>query len=147
MSRMSFRENPSYSLADFDRLFDEAFSARTSGTNATQRLLRPRMDVHEDKDKNLVTTTFDLPWLSKENVQIDIRDDVLTVSGESTISSEHNEQGYAVRERRFGKFSRSLPVPQGIKPEDIKASMENGVLTVAFLRTTPEQAPQKITIS
>ncbi len=74
-----------------------------------------RMDVHEDKDKNLVTATFDLPGLSKENVQIDIRDNVLTVYGESTISSEHNEQGYAVRERRFGKFSRSLPVPQGIK--------------------------------
>ncbi|KAI0753782.1 small heat shock protein [Fomes fomentarius] len=157
---LTFFTEPFYSLADFDRLFDEAFSARTSGTtlaprgqneNTAQRPLRPRMDVHEDKDKNLVTATFDLPGLSKENVQIDIRDNVLTVSGESTISNEHNEQGYAVRERRFGKFSRSLPVPQGIKPvmqpEDIKASMENGVLTVTFPRTTPEQAPQKITIS
>ena len=73
------------------------------------------MDLHEDKEKNLVTATCELPGLSKENVSIDVRDNVLTVSGESTISSEHDEKGYAVRERRFGKFSRSLPLPQGIK--------------------------------
>lgn len=59
--------------------------------------------------------TFELPGLSKENVQIDVRDNVLTVSGESTISSERDDKGYSVRERRFGKFSRSLPLPQGIK--------------------------------
>ena len=74
-----------------------------------------RLDLHEDKENNLVTAQFELPGLSKENVAIDLRDNVLTVSGESTLSSERDEKGYAVRERRFGKFSRSLPVPQGIK--------------------------------
>ena len=73
------------------------------------------MDVHEDKDQNLVTATFELPGLAKENVQIDVRDGVLNVSGESTISSDRDEKGYSVRERRFGKFSRSLPLPQGLK--------------------------------
>ena len=74
-----------------------------------------RMDLHEDKEKNLVTATFELPGLSKENVNIDVRDGVLSVSGESTVSSERDEKGYAVRERRFGKFARSLRLPQGIK--------------------------------
>ena len=127
------------------------------------------MDLHEDKDKNLVTATFELPGLTKENVQIDIKDSVLTVSGESTVSNERNEKGYAVRERHYGRFSRSLPLPQGIKvcvplvsschnmglctdapvlqPEEIKASMTDGVLTINFPRTTPEQAPKKITIA
>ena len=73
------------------------------------------MDLHEDKEKNLVTAQFELPGLAKENVNIDLRDNVLTISGESTVSSEHDEKGFAVRERRFGKFSRSLPLPQGIK--------------------------------
>ena len=73
------------------------------------------MDLHEDKEKNLVTATFELPGLSKENVNIDVRDGVLSVSGESTVSSERDEKGYAVRERRFGKFARSLRLPQGIK--------------------------------
>ncbi|EJF58927.1 small heat shock protein [Dichomitus squalens] len=153
---LTFFTEPFYSLSDFDRLFDEAFNARAFSPSLTQRgqnensvsrPLRPRMDLHEDKEKNLVTATFELPGLTKENVSIDVRDSVLNVSGESIISSEHDEQGYAVRERRFGKFSRSLPLPQGIKPEEIKATMENGVLTVTFPRTTPEQAPKKITIA
>ena len=73
------------------------------------------MDVHEDAEKNIVTATFELPGLKKEDVNIDVQNNVLTVSGESKISSERNENGYAVRERRYGKFSRSLPLPQGIK--------------------------------
>ena len=73
------------------------------------------MDVHEDNEKNLVTATFELPGLNKENVNIDLRNDTLTVSGESRISSEKDESGYAVRERRFGRFSRSIPLPKGVK--------------------------------
>ncbi|CDO70441.1 hypothetical protein BN946_scf184999.g82 [Trametes cinnabarina] len=155
MALSTFFTEPFYSLADFDRLFDEAFNARTgSGSavatrnneNTASRPLRPRMDLHEDAEKNLVTATFELPGLTKENVQIDVKDNVLTVSGESTLTSERDEKGYTVRERRFGKFSRSLPLPQGIKPEEIKASMNNGVLTVTFPRTTPELAPKRITI-
>ncbi|KAH9910291.1 small heat shock protein [Epithele typhae] len=141
---------PFYSLTDFDRLFDDAFNAR-AGPVARQgesavRVMRPKMDLHEDKENNLVTATFELPGLTKETVSLDLRDNVLSVSGESTISAERDEKGYAVRERRFGKFSRAIPLPQGIKPEEIKASMTDGVLTVTFPRTTPEQAPQKVKI-
>ncbi|EMD33200.1 hypothetical protein CERSUDRAFT_118253 [Gelatoporia subvermispora B] len=154
-----FLYEPFYSLADFDRLFDEAFSARTSGSGANgnqqvqrrndgaSRALRPRMDVHEDANANLVTATFELPGLTKENVQIDVHNNVLTISGESKLSDERDENGWKVRERRFGKFSRSIPLPQGIKPEEIKAGMDNGVLTVTFPKTTPEQAPRKIAIA
>ncbi|KAI9070169.1 HSP20-like chaperone [Trametes sanguinea] len=163
MALSTFFAEPFYSLADFESLFDEAFNARTSAVAPRQHVncrtallvaltqntddVPCRMDLHEDQEKNLVTATFELPGLSKENVQIDVRDNVLNVSGESTISSERDEKGYSVRERRYGKFSRSLLLPQGIKPEEIKAYMENGMLTVTFPRTTPEQAPKKSTIS
>ena len=73
------------------------------------------MDVHEDAEKNIITATFELPGLAKENVHIDVKDNILSVSGESTVSNERDEKGYSVRERRFGKFSRSLPLPQGVK--------------------------------
>ena len=73
------------------------------------------MDVHEDNEKNIVTAMFELPGLTKENVNIDVHNNLLTVSGESKISSERDENGYAVRERRYGKFSRSIPLPQGIQ--------------------------------
>ncbi|KAI0352948.1 small heat shock protein [Trametes cingulata] len=152
MSLVNFITDPFYD--EFDRLFDEAFSRRTGGGNGqvarqgnnAPRVFRPTIDVHEDKDKNLVTATFELPGLKKEDVNIDVHNNVLTVSGETKQSEERNEQGYVVKERRYGRFSRSLPIPQGIKPEEIKASLENGVLTVTFPRTSPEQAPKKITV-
>ena len=73
------------------------------------------MDVHEDKEKNIITASFELPGLKKEDVHIDMHNSVLTVSGETKIDETKEQDGYAVRERRFGRFSRSIPVPQGIK--------------------------------
>ena len=105
------------------------------------------MDLHENKETNTVTATFELPGLKKEDVQIDIQDGRLTISAETKISSEHDQDGYAVRERRFGKLSRTLRLPQGVNEEDIKASLENGVLAVSFPKSAPETTPRKITIS
>lgn len=73
------------------------------------------MDVHEDAGQNVITATFELPGLKKEDVNIDIHNNVLTVSGETKQATERTEEGYAVRERRYGKFSRSIPLSQGIK--------------------------------
>lgn len=73
------------------------------------------MDLHENEDNNIVTATFELPGLKKEDVSIDVQDGRLTIAGESKISSENEKDGYAVRERRFGKFSRTLRLPQGVK--------------------------------
>jgi len=73
------------------------------------------MDLHEDAQKNVVTATFELPGLKKEDVNIEVNNNGLTVSGESSSSSEKDDNGYAVRERRYGKFSRTLQLPQGVK--------------------------------
>ncbi|EAU91906.1 small heat shock protein [Coprinopsis cinerea okayama7 len=155
MSNVFFYE-PFY---DFDRFFEEAFGGRRAPATSRQlqtrtneddgaiRHFKPRMDLHEDTEKNLVTATFELPGLKKEDVSIDVHNGRLTVSAESKVSSDYEESGYAVRERRFGKLSRTLQLPTGLKDEDIKASMENGVLTVTFPKSTPELAPKKITIS
>jgi HSP20 family protein len=72
------------------------------------------MDLHENVDSNTVTATFEFPGVSKENVQIDVHDDRLNISGESQISPDHEESDYAVRERQYGKFVRSLQLPQGV---------------------------------
>ncbi|EKM55944.1 uncharacterized protein PHACADRAFT_256908 [Phanerochaete carnosa HHB-10118-sp] len=162
----NFFYEPFVSLSEFDRLFDEAFNNRAGsgnsrgqgGSNTSQlqrrtgaddasRVLRPRMDVHEDAQNNVVTATFELPGLAKEDVQLDVHQNTLTISGATRVAQDRDEHGWAVRERRFGRFARSVPLPQGIKPEEIKASMENGVLTVTFPKTSPEQAPQRIAIS
>lgn len=129
------------------------------------------MDLHESAEGNLVTATFDLPGLKKEDVIIDVHNNRLVVSGTTVISNEANQDGWVVRERRSGKFSRSLPLPAGtqvscvfrysfgelfatetlivfhVQAEQIKASMENGVLTVTFPKASPEQTAKRITIS
>ncbi|KAH7871073.1 HSP20-like chaperone [Lentinula edodes] len=146
---------PSY---QWDRFFDNAFGALASRGNQGQsqaltersdlpRFIRPKMDLHEDKEKNLVTATFEFPGVKKEEIQLDMHNGRLTVSAETKVSEEHEQDGYAVRERSVGKFSRTLQLPQGVKEEEIKASMENGVLTVTFPKATAEEKPKKITIS
>ncbi len=73
------------------------------------------MDVHEDAEKNIVSAIFELPGLKKEDVNIDVHNNLLSISGESKIAEDRDQNGYAVRERKFGKFSRSIPLPQGVK--------------------------------
>ncbi|KAF6761104.1 small heat shock protein [Ephemerocybe angulata] len=158
MSNVFFYE-PFY---DIDRFFDEAFGNRRSvaggegqlqrrengnSADGAVRHIKPRMDLHEDNEKNLVTATFELPGLKKEDINIGMHNGRLTISAESKESSEREESGYAVRERRYGKLSRTLQLPQGLKENEIKASMENGVLTVTFPKSTPELAPKKIAIN
>ena len=66
-------------------------------------------------EKNLVTASFEFPGVSKEDIQLDVTNGKLTVSAETKPSTEHSQGWYAVRELRFGKFSRTLQLPQGIK--------------------------------
>jgi len=90
-----------------------------------------RMDLHEDSDKNVVLLTVELPGVKKEDVQLEVRNGQLTVSAETKESVEHSESGYAVRERRFGKFSRSLRLPKGVKvsiPRNELISFVDGLL-------------------
>jgi HSP20 family protein len=71
------------------------------------------MNLHEDAEGNLVTATFELPGLSKDKVNIDVHNGHLTISGEVAESSELSQGGYKIKERRSGKFSRTLQLPEG----------------------------------
>lgn len=140
--------------ADFERLIEEPLSGLWRGRHTfapyeetrASRMLQPKMDLYENADKNLMTATFELPGLSKDKVQIDVQNGNLSVSGECSMSSEQQEQGFAVKERRFGKFVRTVKLPEGTQAKDVKASMENGVLTVTYPKSSPGQGSQRITI-
>ncbi|GBE77670.1 Heat shock protein [Sparassis crispa] len=152
MSLTRWFNEPFYGMSDFDRMFDDAFTRRATDLGSLRehggaRGLMPRMDLHEDTKSNVVTASFELPGLKKEDVDIDVQNNVLTVSGESKMSSEHEESGYTIHERRSGKFTRAVSLPHGVKPNDIKAHMENGVLTVSYPKVTPEASVKKIAIS
>ncbi|KAJ7660788.1 small heat shock protein [Mycena polygramma] len=144
-------------FADLERLVNDTFRTRSGDVNnngnVSQRqalegdAFRPRMDLHENTEQNTVTAMFELPGVKKEDVQIETLPGRLRVSAECKLSDEHDKDGYVVRERRFGKYARTLQLPQGVKEEEIKASMEHGVLTVTFPKATPELGPKKIQIA
>ncbi|KAG2089463.1 HSP20-like chaperone [Suillus discolor] len=143
-------------FTEFDKLFDDAFNARfhpsptiEGNTTLTQRRDRafPRMDLHENAETKTVTATFELPGIKQQDVNVEVHGNRLTISGESKCSDNHNKGSYVVQERSYGKFSRTLQIPQGIKAEDVHAKMENGVLTVSFPKAGPDQQPQRIAIA
>lgn len=74
-----------------------------------------RLDLHENIEKNLVTATFELPGFSKEDVQLDFQNGKLTVSAETKKSEDRADTGYSSRERLYGKFSRTIQLPQGVQ--------------------------------
>lgn len=111
-----------------------------------------RVDVHEGPD-NTVVASFELPGLKKEDVSIELHNNQLTVSGEAkSTTTTHSPEGgadgsrYFIRERRFGKFSRTIPLPEGTRPDSVKAAVTDGVLTITYPKATPEQSPKKIDI-
>jgi HSP20 family protein len=85
--------------------------------------------------------------LRKEDVQIEIENDALVISGQRREEREDGEEdrGYRVYERSYGSFYRTVPLPRGTDPENIKAEMRDGVLKVTL--PLPENArPRKIQI-
>jgi HSP20 family protein len=73
------------------------------------------MDLHENPEANTVTATFELPGLSKDKINIDVHNNRLTVSGqisEEKAAVEKSQDGYVIKERWAGKFTRSLALPE-----------------------------------
>ncbi|KAJ3140460.1 hypothetical protein HK101_003474 [Irineochytrium annulatum] len=105
-----------------------------------------RMDLTET-DKGY-TIRADLPGMNKEEVNISVKDDILTIAGERSQTNEQKDEKRHLVERSYGKFSRSVRLPQDANQEAISAQMNNGVLEVNVARREipPEQAPKKIMV-
>ena len=87
----------------------------------------------------------DLPGLAEGDVSIEVEDDVLTVSGERKAEHEDKREGYVRVERSYGAFRRSLTLPEGIDPEAVTASFDNGVLEVRIPKPE-ERKPRRVAI-
>jgi HSP20 family protein len=99
----------------------------------------PRMDVYE-RDGTLVLKA-ELPGLKKEDVQVEIYNGNLIIKGESKTATEVTEEAYYRTERTFGSFYRSLVLPWEVTPEQITATLIDGVLEVRIPKpmvTAPE---------
>jgi HSP20 family protein len=100
----------------------------------------PSCDLEETETHYLMS--FDLPGVKKDDIKIDLRDDVLTVSGERKEEREEKNGQKYQSERFLGTFMRSFQVPAGLKPEQVEAHYADGVLRVAVPKTETAKAQQ-----
>ena len=115
----------------------------TTGGNGTSSTWLPAVDVWETEEE--LVLSFDRPGIPEDKVAVELDDNVLTVSGERERASEHSSDRFYRFERRFGSFSRSVTLPQGVQEDAIKATYENGVLEVRVPKPK-EPKPKRIQI-
>jgi HSP20 family protein len=136
-----FRELSSLQT-EMNRLFNAAFEGTSPGNGGARRW-SPAMDLLET-DEHFVLRA-DLPGMTQSDVNIELEDNILTVSGERKSEHEEKREGFYRVERAFGTFARSLTLPKGIDGDRVSAEFNNGVLEVRIPK--PEQRkPRKITI-
>jgi HSP20 family protein len=105
----------------------------------------PEIDVFE-KDNRLVTK-IDLPGVKKEDVKVEVTDGHLAVSGERKAEVEEKKDNFYRCEREHGSFYRAVPLPEGAKIEDVKATFSDGVLEVSVpLPAKPEAKVRQVEI-
>jgi HSP20 family protein len=122
---------------EIDRLFDDFTRGFPAFGSLGTQSLAPSIDVIEtDKD---IEITAELPGLEEKDVQINVADNVLTIKGEKKAEKEEKDKNYRLVERSYGSFARSLELPAGVNPDEIKASIAKGVLTVTVPKPAPAQ--------
>jgi HSP20 family protein len=122
----------------FDNFFGEFFS-EPFGLGLFTAAKKPALDIYEKGNK--VVVRADLPGVDKENIDIRLDGDILTISGNKKQEKEIKKENFYRLESSYGQVQRSIRVPQGVKPEDIKASYKNGVLSLELPKTETETNP------
>jgi HSP20 family protein len=125
---------------DMGRLMS-AFLGQTNGDTA--RTWLPAVDAWETE--NELVYAFDLPGIPEDKIAVEFDDGSLTVSGERERVAETKEDGFYRFERRFGSFSRTVGLPQGVTDEDVSADYRDGVLEIKVAKPeTPK--PRRIQV-
>jgi HSP20 family protein len=142
------RRNPWRNLSflqdQINRMFWEAFpEPRGEEDEVCLGTWYPSVDIHETDEAIVIQA--ELPGLEKEDIVIEIKENILTLKGERTEDRETKEENYYRQERRSGKFHRSFTLPAVIDPGNAVAKYKAGVLEVKIPKTE-EQKPKEIEI-
>ena len=127
---------------EMNRLFD-GFFGRTPAAFDTG--WSPSVDISETKDEIVVKA--EIPGLTKEEIEISLRDNVLTLKGEKKQEKEEKDTDYYRMERSYGAFSRSFNLPTVVRADKIRARYKDGVLNVVLPKAEevkPKQIPVEV---
>lgn len=128
----------------FEEVWDRPFSLMRTGWPELKtrefETLMPVVDVYEDGHDVIVKA--DLPGIKKEDVEITLTENVLTISGERKSEEKKDTATYKLFERRHGSFSRSIELPYDIVADKTNAHFDNGVLEIRLTRS--DEAESKV---
>lgn len=136
--------NPNHNLRtwnSFDRIFRDFFNDYEEESRSVN--WTPATDINESDDS--FTVTADLPGIDKKDVQISVKDNVLTISGERKLGEATDSDNYHRRERLAGSFKRCFRLPEIVNENKISAKFKNGILAID-LPKAEEVKPKEIEI-
>lgn len=128
---------------ELDRLF-EAPLAELGRGNQLLSGYTPALDVFEQKDN--VVVRAELPGMKKEDIEVSLHQNTLSISGERKHEESHKDHEMYRSERFFGRFQRSVTLPTAVAADKVKASYKDGVLTIT-LPKSEEAKPRHIDVS
>jgi len=135
-------------LSDFFNAFD-----RLSNIDRTRNTLsRASSSMHFDVDTEETDTAYvvraDMPGVNRENLQVNVENGYLNISAERSDSrtEENKDKNYYYSERSFGSFRRSFALPRNVNDEDVKATYNDGVLTVTIAKREGSSSGRHIKI-
>jgi HSP20 family protein len=135
---------PFSDLASLQNEMSRVMNGLLEGNGRSTQSWIPTADVWET-DQELVYA-FDLPGIPEDKISVELDDGALTISAEREREESFEDGRYYRFERRFGTFTRTIGLPQGVTDESVRASYQNGVLEVHVAK--PEQPkPKKIQVS
>ena len=128
-----------------NRIFNDSFGrSRDPDDEVSLYDWRPPVDIYETNEG--IVLKVELPGVNKDDVSVEVKENVLTLKGERLLDPEIKDEHYYRKERSFGKFNRSFSLQEPIKPDLIKAGFKDGVLTVEVPRPE-EERPKQITVN
>jgi HSP20 family protein len=123
----------------FDHIFEQFFGD-SSRCRQVETRLAPQFEIAETDTE--YTIAAELPGLGKENVEIVVDEDILTVRGEKKAEEKVEEKNYLFSERRYGSFERKFRLPETVQEDSIAASYENGVLNLRLPKKDEAKKPE-----
>jgi HSP20 family protein len=121
--------------------FDELFTSNLEPRSLAG--VYPPIEVKEEGDRFVLTA--EMPGLSKDDIAIDVKNGVLTISGEKKNEQVEKSEGYFYSERSYGKFSRSFNLGENVSEDGVDAEYKEGVLKV-YLKKNKEKEARRIAI-
>jgi HSP20 family protein len=136
--------NPFAELEAIREQFNKVLNSATADVKNDIAFI-PVVNTREGDDAYYIEV--ELPGVKKEDISIDVNEDVLTISGERKIKDEQKDENFYKVESAYGKFERSFNLPEDVDTDKIEAKTENGVLEIKIPKVQKvEKKPKKIEI-